>query len=744
MQRFLIAFGFVCWSTAAVAVPVRVAVRLIGPAPEGVRKARITWSSSLADIQGGSALVDVPGDQALDLAPGPAWTFRAELDGFWSEEKILAPRATGERPVEIVLYPAGSLEGTLDLPAGQTEAPSGVSVRFRPAPAPPGSPGQRLPEGTVSCPVAKGVWRCSLPAGAWDLRLKAGPYIPAYLWGVTVRASHASAAGALRLRLGAAVVGWVETEPDGLPAASCRVELSPQPAGPPTDVTSMSRLEALLLEARTNDRGFFQLEAVPPGRYTLTVSSPGFAATEVGPVEVRSGLEAEVLDRIVLRKPVRFEALLDPPVDPYGQPWRIVLQATPPASARHEGLASAEGHWAQANVVPGQYNLAVLGDLGTRWLTEEVEVTGGQAPLLLQVPLVEIHGRLRQGDEPLAATLWFGGLAGARRIRFDADEEGELSGYLPEEGLWKVELVEESAGLRVGLEPVEVRRLPGARRAEVEIVVPDTTLAGEVVDEAGKAAPGASIQVDSAGPRERQKGSRFEVDAEGKFRIRGLAPGPAGVEAEAGEQTSGWVPITIVDKGESPWLRLVVRVRREMRGRVVSVGGPVAGARVEGFPDFGGAAVVTGVEATSDPAGEFSLALPPGARALHLRVLAPGFAYRALKVPVDSGPVLEILLEPQAGTLILERPAAKEGGAPPPAPLLFHGGTFLLSTSSGVGSDCRGFPGRTVGRWLFPEWRSGSTPCARARRPVRRPWPVQSRPRPRAAGGSWRRLEIFF
>jgi hypothetical protein len=190
-------------------------------------------------------------------------------------------------------------------------------------------------------------------------------------------------------------------------------------------------------------------------------------------------------------------------------------------------------------------------------LTEEVEVTGGQAPLLVQVPLVEIHGRLRQGDEPLAATLWFGGLAGARRIRFDADEDGELSGFLPEEGLWKVELVEESAGLRVGLEPVEVRRLPGARRAEVEIVVPDTTLAGEVVDEAGKAAPGASIQVDSADPRERQKGSRFEVDAEGKFRIRGLAPGPAGVEAEAGEQTSGWVPITIVDKGESPWLRLV-------------------------------------------------------------------------------------------------------------------------------------------------------------------------------------------
>jgi hypothetical protein len=675
VRRILIALGLAFWSAAVVAVPVRISVRLSGPAAEGVRKARLAWSASRADVQGGSAVVDVPGETILDLPSGPSWTVRAELEGFWSEDRTFVVRDAGGERIEVVLFPAGFFEGSFDPGPAEEAPPAEISVRFRPAPAQPGGP--RLPEGIVSCPVEEGVWRCHLPAGDLDLRLKAGSYLPVYLWGVQVRASQRTKAGALRLRPGAAVVGWVETEPEGLAAVSCRVMLNPEAAGPPTDAVTLGRLEALLLESRTNDRGFFQVEAVPPGRYTLSVSSPGFATAEIGPVEVRSGLEAEVLDPIVLRKPVRFEALLDPPVDPYGEPWRIVLQARPPASVRHEGQASKEGLWAKPDVAPGWYDLGVLGDLGSRWLTQEVEVRAGQAPLPIQIPLVEIHGRLRQGDEPLSGTLWFGGLSGSRRIRFDADEGGELSGFLPEEGLWKVELFEESGSLRVGLEPVEVRRLPGARRAEVEIVVPDTTLAGEVVDEAGKPVPGASLQVDSVGPREKQKASRFEADAEGKFRIRGLAPGPASVEAELGEQISGWIPITLQDKGESPWLRLVVRARREVRGRIVSAGGPVSGARIEGFPDFGDAAVATGVEATSDPTGEFSLALPPGIRAVHLRVLAPGFAFRLLKASVVSGQALEIALEPQAGTLILERAAGQEGSPPPPSGLLFHGGTFL-------------------------------------------------------------------
>jgi hypothetical protein len=299
-----------------------------------------------------------------------------------------------------------------------------------------------------------------------------------------------------------------------------------------------------------------------------------------------------------------------------------------------------------------------------------------KAPLLIQIPLVEVHGRLRQGNDPMSATLWFGGLSGGRRVRFDADEDGELEGFLPEEGLWKVELVEADGGPRVGLEPVEVKKLPGAKRAEIEITVPNTTLAGEVVGEDGKPVSQAFVQVDASSSREKQKGSRFETDEAGKFRIRGLAPGPAAVEAVADERSSGWTSIVVADEGESPWLRLIVRSRQEINGRIVSGSGAVPGARIEGFPDLGSVGVASGVEATSDPSGQFSFGLPAGARAVHLQVLALGFAFRILKTPVDSGQTLQIPLESQAGTLILER-AEPRDGAPSPLPLLFHGGSFV-------------------------------------------------------------------
>lgn len=139
---------------------------------------------------------------------------------------------------------------------------------------------------------------------------------------------------------------------------------------------------------------------------------------------------------------------------------------------------------------------------------------------------------------------------------------------------------------------------------------------------------------------------------------------------------SGWTSIIVADNGESPWLRLVVRSKQEVSGRVFSGAGAVPGARIEGFPDLGSAGVATGIEATSDPSGQFSFGLPAGVRAVHLQVLALGFAFRILKAPVDSRQSLELALDAQAGTLILER-AEPGNGAPPPLPLLFHGGSFV-------------------------------------------------------------------
>ena len=90
----------------------------------------------------------------------------------------------------------------------------------------------------------------------------------------------------------------------------------------------------------------------------------------------------------------------------------------------------------------------------------------------IRLPLVEVRGRVTLGDEPIAATFWFGGAYGERRIRFEPDAEGRFEGLLPEEGLWPVHLVSGAESLRLPLKPVEVKVSQGKSFAEVEIRVP--------------------------------------------------------------------------------------------------------------------------------------------------------------------------------------------------------------------------------------------------------------------------------
>lgn len=616
----------------------------------------------------------VPGWRTLDLAPG-VWRIQAEAAGYWSEEQVVSVAQGKESTVQVRLFPTGNLRGRIEPPRGR-KAPERLEVRFSPAPAgaPRGAkPEDQGPKGTLSCPIRGEVWECTVPAGITDLRLHAQAMVPIYRWGVHVEAGRSVDLGVLALRPGASVIGRVITE-TGAPAGSVRVELAPELLGTIDNPSTGQRLQALSLETRTDDRGFFQFRGVAPGTYATTASSPGMAPARVSPVHVREGLEAEMIDPLVLARPVTLAVDLSPPLDPYGSPWSVQLfkEVNPGGGSTlaGKGQADREGRWLQKGLAPGRYRIAVLGDLESRWAHQVIEVFPGDVPVPLEIPVVEIRGRLTLGDSPLAGTLWFGGKSGARRIRFDADEEGEFAGFLPEEGIWPVQLVNESEGLLLALEPVEVRVPRGKRVADIEIQVPDTTLEGEVVDESGRPLPGALIHLTGA-----RKSSEAVTGDEGKFRIRGISPGSVVVEAEEGDRSTGPVLATIHEESESPWLRLVLRSSLEVQGRVVSAAGPVPGAEVMAWPAMGQVAFATSQYAVSGPDGGFSLHFPSQTRALTLFVFAPGHAFRMTQVPVEPGRPLEIPVQDTGGTLVLDLPRGSESG-PPPSPLLVHGGSF--------------------------------------------------------------------
>lgn len=604
----------------------------------------------------------VPGNRVLDVPEG-AWKVVVRSPGFWSEEQVVL---AGREPASLSfqLVPAGRLKATVDPPRGEA-APAVLAVRFTPVPSASAAP---LPQSTLSCPVRERIVECELPAGHLDIRFRAEGLVPVYRWGVLIPAGKTADLTPVVLRRGASVAGWIQAEPGGAPSRPVRVELKPQSAGLPERAVH-ERLQSRTLETRSNERGFFLFEGVPPGSYGLEARDEGFAPARLSPVAVHEGLQTELLEPLVLARPVRFEIAVEPAADPYGGAWQAVLteQRTSfdPELGRWQGAVSPDGRWSQSGLAPGEYRLTLLGRDGSRWFGQVCTVARDQPVLEIRLPLVEVRGRVTLGDEPIAATLWFGGAYGERRVRFEADAEGRFEGLLPEEGLWPVHLVSGAENLRLPLKPVEVKVSEGKSFAQVEIRVPDTRLAGEVVDERGRKVARAAVSLLNTS-------AEVETDSDGEFELRGLEPGLAMVEAEDGERSSGVVEATVEEARETPRLRLVLRETLEARGRVVSPHGPVPGAELMAIPavdQVGGASIVTAI---SGPDGRFRLDLPGTTRSFTLLVFAPGYAMRLLPVAARGAEALEVSVEAAGGTLAIDLPAAGS-----PHPLLLHNGTFI-------------------------------------------------------------------
>lgn len=665
-------------------------VRVLVQAPDGAGKIAVVVTATPAP-PGSAAVVrqpiEGPGEVTLGLQVGSLWEIGAETDGFWAAPAAVHP---GGAQVDVVvtlkLLPTGTVKMRVQVPKPEAP-PETLAVRF--APVPVRTLKKTSPEGTLRCLKASGAtsaFTCTVPAGTFDLRLHAEGLAPSYLWGIGIEPGKTLDLGLVPLRAGASVFGRVQTG-DGRPAATgCQVELTPPSAAEgfaAGDHLVRERVQSMAVETTTNERGYFQFLGVAPGTYALTASAPGMAPARLWPIEVKPGLETEVLDPLVLAAPGLVEVRLEPPLDPYGEPWTVTLltqvgSGNNPASHRSE--ASREGVWKQSGLAPGRYSLAVSDQFGGRWLSEEVAVRSGEETLYRELSVLPIEGTVRRGNDPLSASLWFGGRAGTRRIRFDSDRDGAFAGYLPGEGEYPIEVVSENEGLRLVLDAIEVRRPEGKSTAEIEVVIPDTRLLGEVVDEAGNPVPAAELEItafkDGKGRLRLPSDSRS--DENGKFEVLGLPPGHLAVQARAEERASDWVEVMLPDDGEAVDLRLVVRRELELHGRVSGADGPVVGALVVAWPEIGGQPVARFVEESTDPDGRFRLRMPASSSTAGLLVMAGGYALRMMRVGVDPNAPLEIGVERHGGTLVVEMGRrVDEAGRALAVPWLVHDGAFF-------------------------------------------------------------------
>lgn len=655
--------------TGASAISVRLRAELAGSTPPNrVITVRLIPQSTESSLETRTLQLSAPGEHTLEL-PAGTWLVATEASDLWSPPEWIAAVGPTEARVTLRLFPATPVSGRL---MAQTEQmPTHLDLRLE---ASPGSlSGQKPPKGSGRCPIVEGRFRCLLPTGRLDLRLQAPGFIPLYLWDVAIRHGEMADLGVLQLKSGASVAGWVRNG-EGRGVAGARVRLEPQTLGFPGERSQAEGLLALALETQTNPRGFFQLEDPAPGMFVVIAEKDRRRAQRTG-IEVHSGLEAQILDPLVLMQPVSLRVTLDPPTTPSGAPWKVVLEPKDAvASARTEiyrGQSTQEGTWEQAGLSPGRYSL-FFKDGETYWHDEEVELTQEHTVLRIELGGLRVLGRAHLGDEPLQATLSFHGPSSARWVRFQSDEEGRFEGRLSTEGTWHVEVVSATKQLKIRLDPVEVRKSPGQSHARVDIRVPDTRLRGSVVDEQGKAVSQAGLLF--VAPRKLP--SKAVTNDEGRFDVRGLPPGSLFVHAVKGDQESEWLEARVEEERDTPELRLTLRSSQPIQGRVYASQGPVPGAQVTATAPPDQTTAASADQAITGPAGEFTIKLPAGIQAVHLAVLAPGYATRMLLVPLGMDPVLEIPLEPVGGTLVVDlggRTLDDLRGAG----ILAHGGSFV-------------------------------------------------------------------
>jgi hypothetical protein len=395
----------------------------LGKLPKG-------WSEKVLEFK-----IQAPGRKILDV-PQMAWEVSVEVPGHWAPPRVVAPTS---ETVTITLWPTGTLTGTVET-TGNEDMPTELAVRF--APSPGTKPEGLISQTTLVCPIKEKRWVCDLPAVDLDLRLRATSFVSHFRWGVAVAAGKRRDLGKILLKRGASLVGVVETAEGVVSPKFCQVEITPMEAADTLPPDEKSRLKQLLLSKKVTERGFFHFEAIPPGSYILTARQPGFADTRLYPVTVMENAETALRDPLVLELPLALEVRINPPVDLYHQPWKVVLWQLSAISGSvdevTEEMASETGIYVKEGLSESGFLVMVHNSVGDKMAGTKFELTSTSTVVDFELSIVWVEGTLRLGDEPLSADVVFGGPFGSVKISMAADEDGEFSGYLPREGEWLV------------------------------------------------------------------------------------------------------------------------------------------------------------------------------------------------------------------------------------------------------------------------------------------------------------------
>ncbi len=610
---------------------------------------------------------------------GKGLMLRAEKAGFVTTS--LNGIEAGREPMVVTLQPGGAIAGVVTDPSGAPATSFRILAHRQGDKAANPMDWQRFAaaQGGREFEDAGGRFRIEgLEPGTYEVEARAADHAPGRAAGVAVVPGK-DAEVAVQLSAGLTVSGIVLRRSDGNPVEGARVKLPADGmfgefdmgdfdlGGIEDEVGGAEQARQVMSgfakgQAFTGADGRFALKGLEPGKIKLMVSVKGLAPASVRGIQVPS--EGDV--RVELAEESAVEGVV---TDARGAPKQgamVMLQRLP--VFMRFATTDAEGRYRIGGVGAGSYLFYVMegaqgGAPNLNMKSDNVTLEEGKTTRKDHRlgEGTKVVGKVTRSRRPVGGLMVLlmpaarsggpmgmltgGGGGGFAMGSTKEDGTYEISGVGP--GRYTASVQTGMGGAPSGGEPLEVPK--GAVEVRHDIVLPDTGIRGQVVDEEGRPVTGATVLALAAGGGKLTDiGSAMEgiggqsfTDDEGRFSLTGMKAGAWTLRVQASGFGTEVVENVNAAEGASGDVRVVLRRGTEVTVRVVGPdGSPVAGANIF-LADSSGREITNISQFDAVKTGEDGRAVvraPPGT--IQFEAAAAGFSPGEVQAEVPGGEVV--------------------------------------------------------------------------------------------------------